>query len=333
MLSVNTFHPRLPETSAASPRSGRPHRGPLGRCEPAQVDAADDQREHREHGPDPRQRPPPFGHRHGRARAARLRMAPHVQRDGHHVARRREQPRHDGGEEQLGDVLLGQDRVDHEDDRRREEDAEGAAGGKGRGGEAAGVALPPKLGQNATLAHRRRGGERGAADRAEPRAGTDGGHRHPPPRRCPHPAFRGTKQRCRHARQGRELPHQQEHRNDRQRVAGEGRVGLALEAGEEDVRPAEREVQPAEPAEQHREPHRCAQEDQQQQHREGEEAERQRAHRSVFAPSASTPRSVSPFVPPGGAPPSRPAVTATARAAAQCKATRTAPQAATKLAP
>ena len=69
----------------------------------------------------------------GHARIGRtgaLGLQPRDDGDGDAIAHRRKDARNDRREEQLGDVLLGEDRVDDQDPRRRHEDADGAAGGK-----------------------------------------------------------------------------------------------------------------------------------------------------------------------------------------------------------
>ena len=88
---------------------------------------------------------------------------------GHHQRRAQQAGQHAGGE-QLADVRLGDDAVDHHDRRRRDHDAQRAAGGDDAGRQVVGVAelLHRRVGD---LAHRRRGGDRRAADRAEAGAG------------------------------------------------------------------------------------------------------------------------------------------------------------------
>jgi hypothetical protein len=65
----------------------------------------------------------------------------HVDGDGRDVAQHGDQARHHGRGKQLGDVLLGQDGVDDQRHRRRDQDAQRAAGGQRAGGQAAGVAV------------------------------------------------------------------------------------------------------------------------------------------------------------------------------------------------
>ena len=108
-------------------------------------------------------------------RRREVRLAAHDKRDRDAVEQGCEEPRDERRHEQLGDVLLGRDGVDDEDDRGRDEDAERAADRDRAGGEARVVAVAPQLRQRCP-SERGGGRDRGAADGAEGRAGGD--HRH-----------------------------------------------------------------------------------------------------------------------------------------------------------
>src|SRR5690606_18973703 len=110
----------------------------VGGGEDAGIDAADDQQEQQHHGPDVEQRPEPFGIGGALAAGGGLRADAHVDGDGDDVTEQGEEAGHESGHEQLGDVLLGEQRVDDEDHRRRDEAAAGAAGGAGAGRAGAG---------------------------------------------------------------------------------------------------------------------------------------------------------------------------------------------------
>ena len=88
--------------------------------------------------PDARERPADgfaVARRRRRRRVPTGRHAP-AEEDGHEaVENGQDQPREQRGGEQLGDRLLGDDGVDHQDERRRDQDAEGAAGGDRAGRE------------------------------------------------------------------------------------------------------------------------------------------------------------------------------------------------------
>ena len=86
--------------------------------------------------------------------------------------------RQDAGDEQLADVLLGDDAVDREHGRRRQHGAERAAGGDHAGGEALRIAVAPhfRIGDGG---ERGRGRDRRAADRGKAAAGRDGGDAKP----------------------------------------------------------------------------------------------------------------------------------------------------------
>ena len=79
------------------------------------------------------------------------------------------QARHDAGEEQAPDRRLGGDAVEDEGDRRRDQDAERAAGADRSGGDLVRIAAPAHLG-DAHLADRRAARGRRAGERGEDRA-------------------------------------------------------------------------------------------------------------------------------------------------------------------
>ncbi|MDT4859292.1 hypothetical protein FQZ97_937950 [compost metagenome] len=156
---------------------------------------------------------------------------PNIDGDGDHVANHRDDARHHGRSKELGDVLLGQDGVDHQRHRGRNQDAQGAASSQRASGQAARVTVAFHLGQ----CHRGDGGRRGhrrAADGAEARAGQ---HRcHGQPAFEPGRDHAGELEQCSGdaALRG-EVAHQDEQRNHRQVVTGEAREGRAVEVVEE----------------------------------------------------------------------------------------------------
>ena len=150
--------------------------GRLRRAEHTAVDAAHHEDEQGQHAPDIAQGAQPAGP--VRALAARPERRP----QGDHRANRQhveEDPddarNHTGGE-QFADIGLGQDAVDHQQHAGRDQDAEGAAGGDRAGRQPVVVAVTAHR-RHGDLRHGRRGGEAGAADRAEAAAGDDRRHR------------------------------------------------------------------------------------------------------------------------------------------------------------
>jgi len=223
------------------------------------------QEKHDQHGPDIKQRLEPFGVRHPWPDPRRTGVHPHVDRDRDHIASRRHDARYEGRKEQFCDVLLGQDRVNHKHHRGRNENAERAARSKCRCRKPAGVSVFAQLWQGHT-AHRGGCRKRRAADRAEPGAGPDRGHGNP--------AFAmAQKALCRleqglaHPAQRCEMAHEQEHRNNRQRVIRERCVGFRFQPRKRQARVPGHDHKPDEPPQKHRQTNRHAQEDQRQQGR------------------------------------------------------------------
>ena len=147
--------------------------GRLGRGEQAAVEAADDEDEQEQHRPDVAQR----------GRGARSRSSRSPARQEARAARQpisvmvimymdtASRPGDDAGDEQLADVLLGDEAVDREHRRGRDHDAERAAGRDHAGGERLRVAV---------AAHLRIGDARRTSRRSRPRS-----RRSPRSRRTP----------------------------------------------------------------------------------------------------------------------------------------------------
>ena len=157
------------------------------------------------------------------ARGAGPRIAPGHPRDGEAEQPRRHDARQNAGREELADIGLGHDAVDHHDHRRRDQDAERAARGNGTGGERVLVA---------ELAHRRvghlgegrGGGDRRAADRPEARARDDGGHGEAAAL-VAEEGVGGVVELLGHARAHDEIAHEDEQRDHRQGIREAGLVG------------------------------------------------------------------------------------------------------------
>jgi hypothetical protein len=119
--------------------------GSLGRREQPAVDAADHEREQQHRRPDVAQRFEAF--LPGVLRSGRQVVRPRRadDRDRDHVHDHREDAGNDTGNEQLADILLGDQPVDREHGRRRDHDAERAAGRDHAGGEGLRIAEAPHL--------------------------------------------------------------------------------------------------------------------------------------------------------------------------------------------
>ena len=221
--------PRQSQLAAAQTRRRRSPTAPiaarLGRREHAAVDAAEHDDEDRRDRPDARAARRSRSARIARAlrRAVRPGMQAHVDRDRDQVADGRDDAGHERRDEQLGDVLLGQDRVDDEHDRRRDQDAERAAGGERRGREAPGVVDGAASPAARPAPSSRRSRPRCRRSRRRPRRRRTAAIARPP-RKWPISAFAAPNS-------ARDSPpcvancaHQQEQRDDRQVVDREARA-------------------------------------------------------------------------------------------------------------
>ena len=118
----------------------------------------------------PRNGAAPAGRKPGRSRP--------MMHDRQHVHRSGEQAGNDAGDEQLADVLLGDDAVDREHRRRRQHGAERAAGGDHAGGERLRIVVAAHL-RIGDGREGRGGRDRRAGDRGKAGAGGDGGDAEP----------------------------------------------------------------------------------------------------------------------------------------------------------
>ena len=126
-------NPAQPSCNGGNPPRGQcANRRAVGGREPAAIDTANDQRKHQQHRPDICQSAQAFGPRQGCARTGAVWHPAHVDRNHHHVAKCRDDPRYHGSDEQFSDILLGQCGIDHQDHRRRDQDTQGAACRQGR---------------------------------------------------------------------------------------------------------------------------------------------------------------------------------------------------------
>ena len=272
-----------PAHHADDERAGRAHAGRFGRGEQAAIDAADHEREQQQRRPDVLQRGQPL--RPGRALARRQEARPRIadQRDGDHVHGDREHARQDAGDEQLADVLLGDQAVDRKHRRRRDHDAERAAGRDHAGRERLRIVEAPHL-RIGDPREGRRGRDRRAADRGKAAAGRDGRDAEPAAQMAEE-GVGGAEQLAAHAGGGGERAHQQEHRHD-----GEIEVGHRPHRGLADHlerRPAADDVAEAGDADQaHRHADRHAQQHQHEQRDEPDDGDGIGAHAARLIPPA-----------------------------------------------
>ena len=263
-------------------RAARADPARLGRREQAAVKAADHEHEQRKRGPDVAQRPEPLAPAAGRARRQKARPQDADGGDRQHVHRDREQARKNAGDEQLADVLLGDEAVDGEHRRGRKDGAERAAGGDHARGEGLRIVVSPHLGIGD-------GGEgcggrdRRAADRGEAGAGRDRRQAQPAPP-MPDEAVGRPEQFAAHAGSRDKRAHEQEHRDDAERVVGDrphrglpDHLQRRLEADDRGV---------AGHADQaHRHPDRNAEQNQREQRDEAERGRRIGTHRPALIPA------------------------------------------------
>ena len=143
-----------------------------------------------------------------------------MMRDRGHVHADGQKARNDAGNEQLADILLGDDPVDGKHGRRRQHSAERAAGGDHAGCETLGIAEATHL-RIGDGRKRRSRGDRRTADGGKAAAGCDGCDAKSAAQMADE-RIGGAKQLAAHAGVGHERTHQQEHRYDAEGVVGDG---------------------------------------------------------------------------------------------------------------
>ena len=258
-------------------QAGTQTRG-LGGGEQPAVQAADNEHEEQREGPHAAQRAQLLGDA-GALAAGRILRADAGDRVDHaEIHHQTENAGDHGGDEEVADVGLGEDAVDHQDDRGRDQDAERAAGGDGGRGELirVAVALHARVGD---LGHRSRGREAGAAHRTETGAGHHGRQRQAAAHR-PEESVRGAKQVVRDARAREDVAHQDEHRHHGELV-GEHRLRDRHRHQRAGNIPAHDHTDAGERHRQQREGERHTQEGQDEHGQQGEESDRHFACSSV----------------------------------------------------
>ena len=182
--------------------------------------------------------------------------------DGRDEEEADEDPGDDARDEHLADALLGHDAVDDEDDAGRDHHADAARGSDGAGGEAGVVLAALHLGEG-DGGHGGRGGRSAAADGPEGGAGADGRHREAAAQPAEPGVGRGEEFLGDAGVEG-DLPHEDEEGDDGQAVAGEDVVIVGGQDGQRSVR-VDDDGEAHQADEGHGEPHRHAQEEQQEQ--------------------------------------------------------------------
>ena len=148
----------------------------FGRCEHAEIDAAQHQDEQGDDAPNALQRPEPVGPGSPRAGRPQFWTEGDQRLDHENVEENGYDSRNDPGDEELADVLFDNDAVDHQRDAWRNENAHRPAGRDGPGCEIFVVAISPHR-RHGDFRHGRGGGDRAPGYRAEAAAGSDRRHR------------------------------------------------------------------------------------------------------------------------------------------------------------
>ena len=238
---------RRPRQAASASAADHAERRGLGRRREPGVDRADHQGEDQERRHEVGQRAQagrpvardPLAAPGGPQRAA--------DQHGDHEQQRQHETRQEAREVELRDRGLGQHAIDDHVDRRRDQDAERAAGGDRAEEEALVVAVAVDL-LDRDRADRRGGRDRGAADRREQRAGADVGV-HQPARQPGQPVRHRGVHALGDAGAQQDLAEQDEHRDrDQDHVGGGAPDQLAERQAErqEGVELVEREADDAE---------------------------------------------------------------------------------------
>ncbi len=202
------------------------------------------------------------------------------QRDGDHVHGHRQQAGNDAGDEQLADVLLGDDAVDREHGRGRQHRAQRAAGRDHAGGEGLRIAEAAhfRIGHRRERRSRR---HRRAADRGKAAAGRDGGDAEPAAQ-MPDKSVGGAEQVAAHAGIADEGAHQQEHRDHAERIVGD-RAHRGLADQFQRRRAADEIAEAGNADEAHRHADRHAQQHQRKQRDESQDGDGIGTHRQVYS--------------------------------------------------
>ena len=185
----------------------------------AAVEQDQHQHDQQEAGPDPQQAGPALGRWRAecRGRMARTDHDPEIDHDAEQDAG--DDARDDAGDQELADRGLRRDAVDHHRDAGRNENVERRADADRAGGQFLGIAVAAHLRHRDPRHHR---GGRGARPRhrAENAAGEHGGDREPAAD-VRQPCRGGGIEVARQSARGREIGHQDEHRNGGELVVGD----------------------------------------------------------------------------------------------------------------
>ena len=153
----------------------------------------------------------------------RLRVSPGVDHDRAHIQQGPQQAGQHSGDEQLADVGLGHDAVDHEGHTGRNHDAQSPGRGDAAGGQRIAVAVALHLGVGHTR-HGGRCGQAAATNGRKTRAGQHGGNRQAATQ-MPHKTVGGAVQLARNVRLVDQVAHENEQRHHRERIVVDGAEG------------------------------------------------------------------------------------------------------------
>ena len=186
-------------------------------------------------------------------------------------------------QEQAPDAFLGEDRVDHEPGRRGDEDSQGTARRDRAGREAVVIVVALHLRQG-DAAHGQRRGERRPRQRRETRTADDG-RRGKAATQVAEPSVRGVIEIAAHPRHTREVPHENEQRDDQQRKVRRLAENLARQSRDRGL--GADHVDPDRPHQHHGEPDRHPDEKQDEKRGEAEERDSLAGHQSTASLGSS----------------------------------------------
>ena len=195
----------------------------FGRGEPAAIKPANHQAEQQGHAADAAQGVQAFLPCAALACRTRFRVTPCVHHDRAHIQQGPQQARQHTGNEQLADVGLGHDAVDHEGHAGRNHDAQSPGRCDGTGGQRITVAVAFHL----RVGHPRHGGRCGqaaAANGCKTRAGQHGGNGQTASQMS-HKTVGGAVKFARDVRLVDQVAHQDEQRHHRERIVVDGAEG------------------------------------------------------------------------------------------------------------
>ena len=233
----------------------RAERGGFGRGRDAGINHAGHHAEQQQHRADDLEHPEFLGERNRRSGGSTRRILPGQEPDGRHDGEGDENAGDDAADQQRADIHFGQQPVDHECHRRRDQHRQRARYRDHAGCHLRLVALLQHRGQ-AGRRQRRCGSGAGAADRAEAGAGQCGCHAETAGDLAD-PGGGRLEQIVGNAADQHKLGHQQEHRNRDQLIGGHRRQRRGLQDARQHRHAAD-QIKPEHARARHRKAHRRA---------------------------------------------------------------------------